>query len=649
MARTGAGAVGNLVGAPIRSVSQALSQALSRALMLVVSAVTISAWSAAGTAAVPLLEQGASLYASRCAGCHDNQAQRVPGRASLAQRRPDEIVASATVGAMREQAKGLTVQQIQAIAGFLSANRSAQPIDTSNLANGCRKPPADLLPGPGQWNGWANGLRNERYQPAPGISVQDVPRLKVKWVFAYDASMTVGQPSVIGDRIFVTTQLGQVIALDAHSGCAWWSVNNDSPVRTAVIVGPTPAASSGIAAGSRLTAYFGDERATVHSVDAQTGRRQWSVRLDQHVAARITGTPMLVGNRLYVPVSSGEEGWAQRASYECCTFRGSLVALDAADGAVLWRTYMIADEPKPYRRNAAGAQQYGPAGAAVWSSPTYDEQRGLLYVGTGNSYTDVGTSGSNAIVAIDAKNGQIRWTNQVLPNDNYVMPCLRPGVGPGVGNCPNTLGPDFDFGASPILVNQSNGKAVLLAGQKSGILYALDPDDQGRKRWQQNLGAGTALGGIQWGMASDATTVYVPMADAWRANAQTPKPGLHAVRIDDGKPLWHAPAAAAVCAWGLDRCVASMSAAAAAIPGIVFTGAHDGHLRAHSASDGQVLWDFDTAADEYDAVNGRKARGGSIDNGGPVIAAGMVLVNSGYGRQLARGGNALFVFSVDGR
>lgn len=589
---------------------------------------------------------GASIYLTRCAGCHDRQSEHTPSRVALSERQHDEIVASLTNGQMRAHASGMSNLDIQEVARYLVGSGSKAAASTTRQSReGCSQAIPALDLSEDGWRGWGNDNHNSRYQARPGLTAKDVPRLKVKWVYAYDASMTVGQPAVFGDRIYVTSNSGEVLALDARTGCTYWSIKTGVAVRTALIIGEWEGGGK-----TRFAAYFGDDRGNLHAVDADTGEALWKLSLDKHVAARITGTPLLHENRLYVPVSSGEEGWAQRVSYQCCSFRGSLVALDAATGRIEWQTFMIADPAAPYRVSAAGTQQFGPAGAAIWSSPTLDAKRGLLYVGTGNSYTDVPTAGSNAIVAIEANSGKMRWSKQILPNDNYVMPCLRPDLKAGQGNCPKELGPDHDFGASPILSRRADGKDLLLAGQKSGTLYALDPDEQGLKLWETSLGSGSALGGIQWGMAADEAIVYVPVADPYRASAISfPKPGLSAVRVSDGAKLWQVPVPVIVCSWGADRCRAANSAAVSAMPGVVFAGAADGHLRAHAAADGALLWDFDTAAKSFEAVNGKTATGGSIDTGGPVIAHGMVFVNSGYGRQLAKGGNALFAFSVDGK
>lgn len=502
-------------------------------------------------------------------------------------------------------------------------------------------PPLDL-DGPA-WRGWGNDAHNSRYQPDPGLTAEEVPRLMLKWVYRYDV-MAVGQPVIVDGWIFAGGQTGHVIALDAATGCLRWTHGPGPPARTAISLGALPTG-----APARIAAWYADDLGFVHAVNAETGAEIWTRQLDTHVATRITGAPLFDRGRLYVPVSSAEEGWAKTPAYPCCTFRGSVVALDAATGSVIWRAYTIDEPPHLYHRQSDNAQRFGPAGAAVWSAPTLDERRGLLYVATGNSYTDVPEHGSDAIVAIDIATGRIVWTNQLRTHDNYVVPCLRAAQA-GEGNCPSDLGPDFDFGSSAVLAHV-DGHDVLLAGQKSGTLFALDPDQGGRKLWETSVGAGSSLGGIQWGFAVDDSTAFVPVADPYpREGGPPPRPGVYAVRIADGALLWQWPAPIDNCAWLHEgRCFASNSAATTVIPGVVFAGASDGHLRAYRAGDGTVIWDFDTAGQPYDAVNGGQARGGSIDNGGPVVAGGILLVNSGYGRLIAHGGNALMAFTPDGR
>lgn len=586
---------------------------------------------------------GAKLYEQRCAVCHDNASNnpqdRTPPKSVIARRSPDEIIAALTTGVMKPQANGLKELEIRAIAVYLTGKQPNGLIDPSQLANRCQAPAGPINLKAPNWNGWGVDYDNTRFQPKPGLKAEDVPKLKVKWAFAYPATMAIGQPTIIGDRLYVTTDSGQVICLNAQTGCAYWAISVGAPVRTAISVGPLPAGSS-----AKFAAYFGDERASVHAVDAETGKELWKLKLDDHPVARITGSPVLHRDRLYVPVSSVEEAISRGDKYECCKFRGSMVALDAFTGKLIWKSYSIPEEPKPFKKNTAGTQLYGPAGAAIWSAPTLDLKRGVLYAGTGNSYTDAPTGGSDAIIAFELATGKIRWTNQVLPNDNFIMNCRQPGV----GNCPQNAGPDFDFGSSPILRKLSNGKEVILAGNKAGILFALDPDNQGKKLWENKLGSGTALGGIEWGFTADASTVYVPVADPFGAADQR-KPGISAVKIATGEKLWYTPAPPARCTWGTARCTNAQSAAASLIPGVVFSGTSDGHLRAYATGDGKIIWDFDTAAEPYNAVNGKQAKGGTIDAGGATIANGIVYVNSGYGRIIGMPGNALIAFSVDGK
>ncbi len=582
---------------------------------------------------------GAKLYVERCAVCHDNAQDRTPPKTVIARRTADEVIAALTTGSMKTQATGLKELEIRALAVYLTGKQPRGVMDANQIGNRCPVAAGPLNLKAAGWNGWGNDLDNTHFQPKPGLKAEDVPRLKLKWAFAYPATMAIGQPTIVGDRLYVTSDSGQVIALNAQTGCTHWAFSVGAPVRTSVSVGALPKGSA-----SKFAAYFGDERGNVYAVDADTGKELWKINLDKHPVARITGSPVLHGNRLYVPVSSVEEAISRPDKYECCKFRGSMAALDAYTGKLIWQTYAIPDEPKPFKKNSAGTQLYGPAGAAIWSAPTLDLKRGVLYAGTGNSYTDVAAGNSDSIIAFELATGKIRWVFQALPNDNFIMNCRQPGV----GNCPENAGPDYDFGSSPILRKLPNGKDVLLAGNKAGILFALDPDNQGKKLWETKLGAGTALGGIEWGFTADATNVYVPIADP-PIGAIDRKPGLAAVKIATGEKLWFTPAPAAKCSWGAARCNNAQSAAATSIPGIVFSGTSDGHLRAYAMSDGKIVLDIDTAAQPYEAVNGKPAKGGTIDDGGAVIANGVLYVNSGYGRILGMPGNALLAYSVDGK
>ena len=580
--------------------------------------------------------EGAELYKQRCAVCHDTPQDRVPPLFLIRRRSAEDVIQTLTAGSMKQQASGLTADQIRALAVHLTGKQPGSSVQVNFDANRCNDGVGVInLNGP-QWNGWGRDLDNSRYQPKPGIKAEDVPRLNVKWAFAHPGPMATGQPTVIGDRIFLTTEMGQIFCLNAQTGCTYWTTNAGAAVRAAISVGPLPAGSR-----AKFALYFGDEKSTVQALDAATGNLLWKTKVEDHLLSRITGSPVLYRNRIYVPVSSFEETAGRDARYECCTFRGSIVALDAYTGKIIWKSYTVQQEPKPFKKNSSGTQMYGPAGGAIWSAPTLDLKRKVIYAGTGNSYTDVETLHSDAIIALDMETGKLKWANQITPKDNFLVGCRQPGV----GNCPEEAGPDYDFGSSPVLRTLPGGKQVLLCGQKSGVIYALDPDNDGKKLWEVKVGNGGALGGIQWGITVDAENVYVPVADV---SGAARRPGITALKIATGEKLWHVPAPPAKCSWGTTRCNNSQSAAATAIPGVVFSGTADGHLRAYSTKDGTILWDYDTAQ-MADTVNGGRARGGALDGGGPTVVNGVLYTNSGYGRLVGQPGNLLLAFTVDGK
>ncbi len=603
-------------------------------VMIVVRHIVVTQADLAATYVLNKAPDGAALYQQRCATCHDNaQSQiRMPKREEIAARTPEAIMAAMFSGAMMTQAAGLTQEEGRAIARFLTGKNMSTVSETT--AGQCAGPLAKFAPdAKTDWNGWGVDATNSRFQPNPGLSAADVPRLKLKWAFGYPKEfLTFAQPTVVGGRIFVGTLAGTVYSLDASSGCTIWSFSAGAGVRTAITVAPakTP---------GKYIAFFGDLRAWAHALDAETGQELWKTKVDDHPAATLTGAPALYNGTLYVPVSSSEEASAASGTYECCTFRGSLVALDAETGKQRWKSYTVVDPPKPFKKNSAGTQQYGPAGAAVWSAPTIDVKRKLIYVATGDSYSGVEISSSDAILAYSLDTGKLQWVSQTEAKDNFVNGCPRSA------NCPENNGPDYDFGASVILRDIGGGKQVLLAGQKSGILWGLDPDNKGKILWQLKLGAGSALGGIEWGHAADSRYAYVAISD--RMAEQGARPGISAVDFATGKQVWTTPAPVVTCAVPAG-CAPGQAAAVSVIPGAVFSGALNGHFRAYAAADGKILWDFDTAR-SFDTVNKVIAKGGSVDGPGPTIANGMVLTNSGYGAFGGMAGNVLLAFTVDGK
>jgi polyvinyl alcohol dehydrogenase (cytochrome) len=247
------------------------------------------------------------------------------------------------------------------------------------------------------------------------------------------------------------------------------------------------------------------------------------------------------------------------------------------------------------------------------------------------------------------KSGKIVWTRQTTPGDVFNAMCARGGA----TNC----GPDHDFAAPIMLARASGGRDLLIAGQKSGVVYGLDPDKTGQLLWQTRVGVGGIGGGVQWGMASDGRHAYAAVADPVRMQGDLGSPqvgnasfepaqggGLTALDILTGKKIWFA--AGTACKPARPGCSPAQPGAVTAIPGAVFTGSMDGHVRAHASSDGRLLWDFDTQR-SFQTVNGVPASGGSLDGAGPVVVDGMVFVNSGYPRAGGAPGNVLLAFGLE--
>ena len=603
-------------------------------------------------AADPPPPPGAVLYQQNCAACHDHPKERIPPRETLARRTPEEVVTALTTGSMRVQAGGLNHNDQVALATYITGRVPSDNPVMPPEKNRCPKgAPFEGVTSPqGHWNGWGVDVDNSRFQPKPGLGAEDLPKLELKWAFGYHGSSVYGQPTVVGGRVYVTSVTGRVYSLDAATGCTYWTYDAQGPSRTAISFSYAFASPN-----SRTlipTVFFGDDTATVYALNAVTGKLRWKQRLDAHPSARISGAPVVYSQTLYVPVSSLEELAAVTPGYLCCTFRGSVAALRDIDGKVLWQTYTIDKKAAPSRKAQDGTQLYGPAGVAVWSAPTLDPSHHALYVGTGNSYTDETAPHANSILALSMDTGQLLWANQIRGGDNYIVGCEVAPAGPcelgkacpkGPPNCPAPVGPDVDFGTSPILRTLPDGKQVLMTGQKSGEVHALDPQT-GKEVWSARVGAGSSLGGIEWGPAADKTQLYAAVSDVVVTTGDGPG-GLTALRIADGKRVWRAPPPKPVCSWGKRGCTAAQSQAVSVIPGAVFSGSHDGHLRAFSTVDGKLLWDADTGV-TFQTVNGVPAAGGSLDHGGATIAGGRVFVNSGYGRINGQPGNVLLVYGL---
>jgi len=612
---------------------------MRRVTIAVATVVALGLPAATANAQAP---DGAAVFERACASCHQNPAadSRAPNRAALAQLAPETILTALTTGNMFRQGSALTDVERRAVAAFLTGRAvgTAAPLPAQGRCSVAAPPlrARDLRSG---WNGWGAGVANTRYSPAAtgGVTAPMMPRMKLKWAFGFaGVSSARSQPAVLGNRVFVGSESGDIFALDAKTGCTHWSYHAQAGIRTALSVGPYKPASG----PAGFAVYFADGTASAYAIDAATGKEIWSRKVDSHPYAKATGSVTVHDGRVYVPLAGvGEEGQGGGGDYECCTFRGSVTALNADTGVVIWKTYTIADEPKPRGKNARGITAWGPAGGGIWSAPTIDAKRKAVYVATGNGYAEPAQLTTDAVLAFDMNTGKLLWSQQPLANDVWTGGC-RPTNPADNPNCPATLGPDFDFSASPMLVKKPNGQDIVLIQQKSGMVFGFDPDNKGAKVWEYRSSPGGAMGG-QWGGAADDRQAYFSVNGT---SGKTPG-GIRAVRIDTGAEVWSKEAAERLC--GSERgCSQAQGAAVSALPGIVLSGSMDGGLRAYASDDGTLVWSFDTNR-EFETVNGVKAKGGAMDGPGAAVANGMIFVNSGYVSLIGRPGNVLLAFGVD--
>ena len=616
---------------------------------------------------------GAAVYRGTCSHCHEGQVPKAPHKMFLQMMAPDAILGALTSGMMKAQGASLTPTARRQVAEYLSGTQldkviaparaplcaargaeasgaagatgatgatSATSAAGATGATGAADTDTDTKQLPAAY-GW--GYDNARFIPADiaHLTAAEVPHLKLRWAFEFPRALRArSQPAIAYGSVYVGSQDGTVYSLALNSGCVRWTYRSSAEVRTAMVLETAAGAANG-----RL--YFGDVIARMHAVDGHTGKSLWMTKVDEHPNATITGTPALHNGVLYVPVSSLEVTTAADAKYECCKFRGSIVALDASTGRRLWKTYAITEEPKPVRTTPQGTRIFAPSGAPIWNTPTIDSPRGMLYVGTGENYSSPANDRSDAVLAIRLRDGQLIWSQQLVAGDAWNVACMMQNN----PNCPQENGPDVDVAAGTILTKLSDGRDILLAGQKNGYAYALDPANAGKLLWKVRVGRGGIQGGVHFGMTLEGNRLYVPISDMenghdGRKYDMQGKPGLYALDPATGKTVWSAPAVD-VCK-GRQFCDPGISAALTAVPGVVFAGHMDGVLRAYDSSSGRVIWQYDSTAPVH-TVSGSTAHGGSFGGPGVTVRDGYLAVNSGYGLYFHMPGNVLLVFSTPGK
>jgi len=604
----------------------------------------------AGASAEPP-EDMSALYKATCAVCHEVPETKAPPTETLRRLPASQILMAMELGKMQPQAAGLRPEQRVKLAKWLAAEEDGKR-DAWIAANACsRETP---VPVNGQAN-WGLGRNNTRHAENVRIDRRNVGRLRLQWSIALPAVTSMrSQPVIAGDTVFLGSKGGHLLALDRHSGCVRWAYRTDAPVHSALTLDRTP---DGVA-----TLWFADEMATVHAVDATTGKPRWRERLKWFPTSIVSGPATYFDGRLYVPLSSFEVAAAGLPTHECCRSHGGIAALDATTGAALWQ-YATTPHAQKTTINRDGVQMWGPSGAPVWNAPTVDARRGALYFGTGQNSSSPATDTSDAILALDLRTGQLLWKFQALADDAWNAACLSGGA-----SCPVENGPDFDFGAAAMLVERKQGD-LLIAGQKSGEVFALDPDRNGALVWRNRVGSGSSNGGVHHGLATDGQRVYVPIADPERKVAgYVPKPGVYALDLADGRTLWSHPVTRGCTFDPADAPMVGLaemakgksdrspwpacsyyyghSAAAVVANGVVYSGALDGKLRLLDADDGRELRVIETAQ-AYSATNGVAGHGGALDVSGAVVDGSQLFVLSGYGMFGQMPGNVLLVYGLD--
>jgi polyvinyl alcohol dehydrogenase (cytochrome) len=563
---------------------------------------------------------GQALFERNCASCHSAE--------SLSAMSTESIFDNLNKGTMKDVVAAMTSRERRTVSEFLTKRTLTDPAagDVTKMTNQCASNPALGDIGSAAWSGWG-GANNARFQTdrAAGLKAADVPKLKLKWAFGLPAASNMySQPAVAFGRVFVGSDDGVVYSMDARSGCVYWAYRADLFGRFAPIAAPIKGY-----AGTRYAIFFVTRSTTAYAIDAHDGKLLWK-SLVKDGLNNLSASAAWYDGRLYVPLSGTETLTGANLDYECCKSRGTVAALDANTGKVLWRSQSIPEPLRALGENSHGKQMWGPAGASVWNTPTVDAKRKLIYVGTGNSFGRVAAATSDSILALRMEDGKLMWHHQEFAGDSFMSGCTATNASDT--NCPEKLGPDYDFGGSSAILQTVNGKDILVAAGKGGVAIALDPAANGKLMWRTQLWetqAPPASGLVVWGGTADGQRVYYPLQQAGG--------GLKALELETGKVDWNAQVHA-------DR--RGQAGPATSIPGVVFTGGWDGILRAVDSA-GSVIWSYDANKD-YQTVNGVTANGGSFGCAGPVVSAGMLYVSSGYaGIMGGSQGNVVLAFAVE--
>lgn len=626
-----------------------MNRTLSLAIAPVLAPVLALASLAAHSQELRTDHPGRAVYQQYCEACHNVPGTRAPALSALQQMSAQTLRFTLTEGVMQPQGSLVPKERFGDLIGYLAA---AEPEGGDWVAAMMCKPDQRTvdLDQPVALSMFGVDHNNSRFMPAKqaGLASADMKSLELAWAIGFPKTTSLrSSPVIIGSTMFYSpTPTGKLLALDTKTACVKWAYDAGVPLRTSISFGE-------LGKSGKKALIFADGRAQVHAVDAKTGTLIWKANGRHDTSGGITGAPVLYKDRIIVPVSASGVGSGANPKHECCSPHGAVVALNAATGEKLWTMHTMEDAKYTGKTNAAGVKLKGPSGAPIWSTPSVDATRGLVYAGSGQATSLPATNTSDAILAIDINTGELKWSFQALANDVWHMGCTAASEA-ARANCPNaqdSVLKDYDFGAGAVIAKRKNGKDILLAGQKSGDLWGIDPDAQGKVLWRQTFGQGTALGGIHWGIAIDGERVFAPISDPQFDSADTsfvPEPGMNAVDIDSGKVLWR-KAVTADCANGRDKRYAlcatryGLSAAPLVVDQSVIAGSIDGRIYIYDAKTGDVVWQYDTLRD-FETLNGIAAKGGAIDSHSIFAGDGMIFIGSGYGGFSQPPGNVLLAF-----
>lgn len=515
--------------------------------------------------------------------------------------------------------------------GLVAAAACALAIAVPATAN------AGTAPAPASWASAGQNIFNSRSQPLTTLNNAQATRLSPTWTYAAHGDIS-ATPSVYDGVVYVPDWGGYLDAVSVATGQAIWSY----PISNYDGVAGSMARDTPAVYGNEI--ILGDQNGGhVFAVDRATGKLIWSTQVDTHPLAVITANPVVYNGVAYVGVSSMEELASINPNYPCCTFRGSMVALDATTGAMLWKTYTVPDN---------GGTPGGYSGGAVWDTPAINPVTGLIYFGTGNNYTvpsDVTTCEAaanppgtghctapddyfDALLALNLTTGQVAWSTKSIAYDAFTGACLYQEPW-----CPSPAGPDYDMGGSGpnlmAIINNGQPEQVVGIGQKSGMYWLFDAAT-GQVLWHTLVGPGSALGGIEWGTAYDGHHIYVAISNADHIPYNPTGNGV----LDTGTTLtggsWAAldPATGEILWQTADPSGSWDPGAVSTAGGVVFAGSMDGTMYALNGGTGAIEWNY--------------ASGGSV-NSGAAIAGGDVFWGSGYGHfGLGTPGGNLYMFSA---